>query len=258
MTTIATHAPGTFCWPELGTSDQPAAKRFYFGLFGWEMSDMPLQDGATYTMLKKGGRDVGALYQLGPQQQGMPPHWGSYVAVENADAAASKAKQAGGTVIAEPFDIFDIGRMAVIQDPTGAILSVWQAKKHTGAGVLDEAGALCWTELLSKDSAKAEAFYAQLFGWTSETMPMTPPYTVFSNQGNKAAGMMQIDPKWGEVPSHWLPYFAVDDCAATTAKALELGGKTEVPPTLIPNVGTFAILQDPQGARFAILGRTQA
>ncbi len=258
MTTIAQHAPGTFCWPELGTSDQAGAKRFYSGLFGWETSEMPLKDGATYTTLKKGGKDVGALYQIGPEQQGMPPSWGSYVAVENADAVAIKAKQLGGTVIAEPMDVFDFGRMAVLQDPTGAIISVWQAKKHAGAGLLDEAGALCWSELLSRDTAKAEAFYTQLFGWAPETMPMTPPYTVFKNQGTQVAGMMAIDPNWGDVPSHWLTYFAVDDCEATVAKTLELGGKVVKPAAVIPNIGTFAIVQDPQGASFALLGRTKA
>lgn len=253
MATITQHAPGTFCWPELGTTDQAAAKTFYSSLFGWTTEDIPMDAGATYTMLRQGGKDVGALYALGAQQQGMPPHWGSYVAVESADAAAAKAKQLGGTVVAEPFDVFDIGRMAVLQDPSGAIVSVWQAKKHLGAGVLDEPGALCWSELLTKDTAKAGPFYTQMFGWSSEIMPMEQPYTVFKNQGTPAAGMMAIDASMGDMPSAWMTYFGVENCAASAEKAKQLGAQVLVPPTPIPNIGTFAVLMDPQGAAFSII-----
>src|SRR5215210_5393221 len=118
------HAPGTISWTDLATSDQVAAKEFYGGLFGWEYEDMPAGEGIVYSMAKVGGRSAAAL---SPQQadeaaQGVPPHWNVYVTVEDVDAAARAAGEAGGQVLAEPFDVFDAGRMAVIADPTGAVL----------------------------------------------------------------------------------------------------------------------------------------
>jgi hypothetical protein len=131
------HDPGTFCWVELATSDGAAAKKFYTSLFGWTVDDVP-GGGGIYTMLQKNGKDAGALYQLGPEQQGVPPHWNSYVCVQSADGTAAVAKKLGGNIIMEPFDIMEHGRMAVVQDPTGAVFSLWQPKGHIGAQVVNE------------------------------------------------------------------------------------------------------------------------
>jgi predicted enzyme related to lactoylglutathione lyase len=258
MATVTQHAPGTFCWPELVTIDQAGAKKFYTSLFGWTFEDSPLDQGGTYTMLKLKGMDVGALHQMDKerQSQGIPPHWGAYVSVESADQATTKAKSLGANVLMEPFDVMDVGRMAILQDPTGAVFQVWEARKHIGASVLDEPGSLCWTELMTNDPAKAEAFYKGLLPWQSETMPMGPAgnYTVFKRAQTPAAGMMKIQPEMGPIPAHWLSYFAVEDCNVTAAHAKDLGGKVGVPPTNVPNVGRFAVIQDPQGAYFGILG----
>jgi hypothetical protein len=209
-------------------------------------------------MIDLGGRGVGALYTQKKEERahGVPPHWNSYVAVENADAAAAKAKQLGGTLLAEPFDVMDVGRMAVIQDPTGATFCVWQAMKHTGAAVLGEPGSLVWTELMTKDTARAQTFYTGLFGWKAETMRGAPmSYTVFKREGAEmgSAGMLAITPEMGPVPPNWLPYFAVTDCDATVATAGKLGGKTIVPPQDVPDTGRFSVLEDPQGATFAVI-----
>jgi len=255
MATITQHAPGTFCWPELATTDQARAKEFYARLFGWSFDDSPSGEGQVYTMLKLGERPVGALFQMGKEQQDKPPHWASYVAVTSADETAATAKQLGGKLMMEPFDVMDVGRMAVIQDPQGAVVAVWQAKKHTGAGVLDEPGALCWTELMTSDTASAARFYTGLFGWTSEAKPMGPTtYTVFKRGEKSAGGMMGISPEMGPVPPHWLAYFAVGDCDESVAEAIMLGGQVMVPPTDVPGVGRYAILTDPQGAAFAVIG----
>jgi predicted enzyme related to lactoylglutathione lyase len=185
---------------------------------------------------------------------GAPPHWNSYVAVASADQAADKATALGGTVVLPPFDVFDSGRMAFIQDPTGAFFGVWQAKNHLGAGVLGEIGALCWTELMTSDVSKAQPFYTGLFGWQAEAKPMGPmSYTTYKRGNAPAAGMMQITKEMGPIPSHWMVYFSVADCDGTVAKAGTLGGKITVPPQDVPTVGRFAILQDPQGAHFAII-----
>lgn len=257
MATITQHAPGTFSWPELATLDQDGAKAFYTKLFGWEFNDSPMGPGEFYTMLKLGGRDLGALYSMRKEERAnhVPSHWNSYVAVASADQSAAKAKSLGGTVIMEPFDVMDAGRMAVIQDPTGAIFCVWEAKKHTGAGVLGENGSLCWTELMTGDAAKAKAFYTGLFGWAAEEKSMGPgfTYTTFSNGGVPAGGMMQLTPEMAHIPPNWGVYFAVADTDATVARATSLGGKTITPATEVPGVGRFAILQDPQGAVFAVI-----
>jgi predicted enzyme related to lactoylglutathione lyase len=259
-TTAPTHAPGTFCWPELATTDQKSAVAFYRKLFGWDVNDQPIGPTETYSMFNIGGKATGAAYTMRPEerQHGAPPHWNSYVAVANADSAAKRAQELGGKVLAPPFDVMDAGRMAVVQDPTGAVFSVWQGKQHNGAAILGEPGSLCWTELATRDTKRAEQFYTQLFGWSAKTGTDTQmPYTEFSNQGRPGAGMMEIMPEWGNIPPNWMPYFAVNDCDATANKAKELGASFRVPPTDIPNVGRFAVIQDPQGATFAIVKLAQ-
>ncbi|HEY6866178.1 MAG TPA: VOC family protein [Candidatus Eisenbacteria bacterium] len=257
MATITQHAPGTFCWPELATSDAGGAKAFYAAVFGWTFNDTPMGEAGVYTTLRQGERSAGALYPQGKDQAGVPPHWGAYVAVANADEAAAKAEGLGARQLMAPFDVMDLGRMAVLQDPQGAIFSVWEARKHIGATVLDEPGALCWTELMTPDVSGARSFYTGLFGWAPEDMAMGPmTYTVFKLGDKSKAGMMSLTPEMGPMPPHWLSYFAVKDSDATVAKAIMAGATVIVPPTDIPAVGRFAVLQDPQGAVFGILGAT--
>ncbi len=255
MATITQHAPGTFCWPELATIDQSGAKAFYSALFNWETQDDDIGGGEVYTMMSLQGRTLGALYNMRPEErsQGIPPHWNSYVAVESADTSAAKAKALGGTILAEPFDVMDVGRMAIIQDPTGATFCIWEAKKHAGAAVLNEVGTLIWTELLTTDTARAQAFYTTLFGWKADAKPMGPmTYTIYQNGAAQAGGMMQIPKEMGPIPSHWMVYFGVADADATATKTASLGGKIATAPHDVPNVGRFAVLQDPQGAYFAV------
>jgi predicted enzyme related to lactoylglutathione lyase len=168
---VSSHAPGRFCWVELGTTDQEAAKAFYAGLFGWDPHDQPIGPGEAYTMLRKAGRDAAAAHTLRPEQKDVPPSWQLYVAVAGADAAAARARELGGTVLAPPFDVFDSGRAAVLQDPAGAVFAVWQARNHHGLGVVDEPGAFCWAELVTRDTPKSAAFYKGLFGWGSKDDP---------------------------------------------------------------------------------------
>ncbi|HVE66168.1 MAG TPA: VOC family protein [Thermoanaerobaculia bacterium] len=248
------HEPGTFCWVELATSDGSAAKKFYTSLFGLSTKDNPMGEGGVYTMLQKNGKDAAGLYEMGPEQKGMPPNWGSYVAVENANDAAAHAKELGATVMMEPFDVMEHGRMAVIQDPTGAVVSFWEPKSHVGARVVNEPGSFCWNELYTADPARAADFYTGLFGWTKDVRPMEHgDYVIFSFGDRMAAGMMKIPKEWGPIPPHWTVYFAVDDCDRTVEKAKGLGANVTVPPTDIPEVGRFAMLTDPQGAGFAVI-----
>jgi uncharacterized protein len=250
------YKPGTFCWVELGTSDSAAAKNFYTQLFGWDHEDKPMGPEGTYTILKLDGKDVGGLYELMPDMkaQGIPPHWLSYVSVENTDEAAEKAKAEGATVLNGPFDVSTLGRMAVVQDPTGAVFALWQAKEHSGAHIYNAPNSLSWNELGTNDPQKAGTFYSNLLGWTKQEFSGSPiEYTMFQNGDRSAAGMYRITPEMGPVPPHWLVYFAVDDCDAKVQKATELGANIMKPADDIPGIGRFAILTDPQGAAFAII-----
>lgn len=253
------YAPGTFCWVELGTTDSAGAKKFYTELFGWSFQDNPVGPEMIYTMLKQDGMDVGALYQQTSEMtaQGIPPNWLSYVSVSSADESAAKAKALGGKLMKEPFDVFTVGRMAVIQDPTGAVFALWQAGTHKGAGIHNVPNSFCWNELGTRDTAKAGDFYTGLFGWGKNVQQMGPmTYTSFMNGERPAGGMYQPTPEMGNVPPHWLAYFAVNDTDATVKKAGELGATTIAPPMDIPGVGRFAIIQDPQGAVFGIIKLT--
>ena len=255
MTTVTQHAPGTFCWVELGTTDQQGAKNFYSALFGWNYEDSPMGPDAIYTQVQRSGRQAAALYRMPSQmlQQGIPPHWLCYVSVASADEAAAKAKQLGGRVIVEPFDAMEHGRMAVLQDPTGATLAVWQAKKHIGVSVLGEPGALCWAELGTNDPNAAGVFYAGLFGWTLEKWPSPPEYTLFKRGDSSAGGMYTLAGDKPGMSSHWMAYFAVENCDGCSAKVEQLGGEVVSPPRDVPGVGCLAVLRDPQGAVFSVI-----
>lgn len=249
MTEVTHHDPGSFSWAELATSDSAAAKKFYASLFGWNAVDSPAGPGMVYTMLKKGDKSVGALYQPGPKQGNAPPHWNVYVTVASADTSAKKAKDLGGKLLSEPFDVMDVGRMAVLQDLQGATLSLWEAKKHIGSELVNEPGTLCWAELDTTDTASAGKYYTSLFGWGTK---VGGDYTEFQRGGTSIGGMMKIPKEWGPMPPSWLVYFSVEDVDATAAKAAKSGGKAIVPPTDIEKMGRFAVIADPQGAVFGI------
>jgi predicted enzyme related to lactoylglutathione lyase len=257
MAEFTAHASGTFSWPELSTSDQKAGVAFYRALFGWDLNDIPMGPDGTYSMFLMRGKEVAAAAGQRPEEraQGVPSHWNSYVTVTNVDETVKKAQSLGAKVFAPPFDVMDAGRMAVLQDPTGAVFQVWQAGKSIGAKILNEPGALCWTELTTTDTAAAEKFYTQLFGWVPKhSAPSSVmEYTEFSVGGTPSIGMM-AKPKDmpAHIPSYWMPYFQVADLDASVAKAKELGARVMVPPQEIPNTGRFAIVSDPQGAVFAL------
>jgi predicted enzyme related to lactoylglutathione lyase len=255
---FTSHAPGTFCWIELATLDQQAGVAFYRSLFGWDVDTQPIGPDDTYSMFLMRRKEVAAAYTMRREerQAGAPPHWNLYVTVADADDAAKRAAALGGTVVAPSFDVMDAGRMAVLQDPTGAVFSVWQPKAHIGAKILNEPGALCWSELTTRDPKAAESFYTKLFGWTAKhgAASTVVDYTEFSNRGVPGVGMMQMRADMpAAMPSYWMPYFQVLDCDATSRAATERGASVMVPPDDIPNTGRFAILADPQRAMFAVI-----
>lgn len=257
MPPMTAHAPGTFCWTDLAAHDPQAAERFYTALFGWtaEHTAFGPGDDEVYVMLKKDGREAAALYKMDPtqQSQGIPSSWLSYVAVESAASAAEFARGLGATVLADAFEVMDFGTMALVSDPTGAVLALWEAGNHAGARVKDEAGALCWNELGSREPERAAAFYTSLFGWTTGTSQgASAPYTLFLNDGAQIGGMFTITPQMGEMPVAWTPYFAVEDTDEAARRAEELGATVLHPPHDLP-AGRWSLLRDPQGALFNII-----
>lgn len=259
MTHMTSFAPGTFSWVELGTPDLASATAFYRGLFGWATEEVSSEEGIHYVMGSLHDRPVAGLYQLSQQQiaQGFPSHWLSYIAVENVAETADKAVSLGGTVVAPAMDVQDLGRMAVIQDPSGALFALWQARAHAGSGLVNEPGALTWNELATRHTDTVTRFYCELFGWASDAKEMGPLlYTTFSNHEGPVGGMLQMTEEWGKIPPHWMVYFAVGDCDEAARLAGDLGAVVPVPPTDLPDVGRFALVQDPQGATFSVIRLT--
>lgn len=256
MPVFSSLTPGTFCWPELATTDQKGAVTFYRALFGWDVDEQSMGPDETYSIFKLRGKSVGAAYTKSAQEQNVPPHWSSYVSVANADESVKKAQSLGATVLAPPFDVSESGRMAVLQDPTGAVFQVWQPMKHIGAEILQETGALCWTELATGDTKAAVKFYTSLFDWTVKHgkggADGTMEYIELSNNGAAQGGIMPITPEMGSMPPMWTPYFMVGDVDATASKAKEIGGRIYMAPIDLPNIGRFAVVGDPQGASFDI------
>jgi uncharacterized protein len=241
------YAPGTFSWVDLNTTDQEASKRFYGDLLGWEYDDLPIGDGQHYSMARIDGHNVAAITPMPPGAE--VTHWNCYVTVEDADAAAARARELGGTVIAEAFDVFDAGRMAIVGDPQGAVLSVWQPRANIGAGLVNEVGALTWNDLLTPDVEGARAFYGGLFGWDVEEVPGSEgQYFGIANGEIRNGGIMPMPP--GGHPA-WNLYFAVADTDAAIARVRALGGELLTGPMDVPG-GRFAILRDPQGAVFSV------
>jgi len=253
MPKIDKHAPGGFCWIELATTDQNAAKQFYGPLFGWSVMDLPMGPNAFYTMFQIDGADAAAGYTMTEREQGIPPHWNLYIAVDDVDDTAARAGELGGTVLAAPFDVMDAGRMAVIQDPTGAVFCAWQAKNSPGMGITGENGTLCWADLNTPDAGTAKQFYEGLLGWTLVAGENDPNgYLHIKNGEQFIGGVPTAEQQNPNAPPHWMLYIQVGDVDATTAKAKDLGGAVYMPPMTLENVGRFAVLADPQGAAFSI------
>ena len=254
MPEISEYPSGSPSWADLLCRNGPAAKDFYTALFGWTYDDHPVEPDMVYTMFSHQGVAVCASAEAGPGQENLPPHWSVYVTVDDLPAAVERVQTAGGTIIMEPFDVLDVGKMAIIQDKEGAFLRLWYPLLHTGAGKMHEPGALSWFELATTDVASATAFYSQALPAEAAPDPNTEfPYTLLQVGGAQVAGIIEIGEDWGPVPPNWGVYFGVDDVDATAAKAQELGGGVIVEPRDIPDFARFAVLRDAEGAVFSVV-----
>ena len=255
MTTLTQHAPSTPSWYELTTSDGKAAKDFYNSLFGWTSQDTPISEDMVYTMHQLDGRNVAASFKMTTDmvKEGVPPHWGVYFTVEDAQASANLAKEAGGKVMSGPADVFSAGTMAVIQDPEGTVFNIWQPKDHIGVGVKGESGAVGWTELMTRDPEVSKAFYSKVFPLIAldEKMANGQDYTLMQLGDEFVAGIQQMDDEQMKgMPCHWCTYFMVDDIEASIVKAK--GGNAFLEKMDIQHV-FIAGIKDPQGATFLLM-----
>lgn len=249
-------AAGTFCWPELAASDVAAAKAFYGQLWRWQPADR-LGSPRQYSVMRLGDRDAAGIYQMSREQlaSGASAHWVLYLKVDDMDGAVAKVPSLGGSVTMEPVSVDGIGRMALVKDPCGAAFALWEDTGHKGAGVFNENGAMCWVELTTQDPVRATRFYTDLAGWTTNVIEVEGfHYTQFLAGDKSVAGMMSMKgPEWESIPPHWMVYFNVQDCMQAVEEIRTLGGSVCVPPTDIPGVGRFAMVNDPQGAVFSII-----
>lgn len=247
----------TFCWFELATTGCNDELRFYEKLFGWTSTRVPMGgEMGDYIMLQQGDAPVGAMFEMTPETGlgHMPPNWGPYVLVENVDASTRRAQELGAKVFKEPFDVMDMGRMSVVQDPTGAIINLWQAKGEGPQATIDyrAKGRVCWCDQQSRDIKAATEFYIKLFGW--QTKRKDGEYVQFFSGESPLGGFFDLtkQPQLAEVPPCWILYFATDDVDASAKQVKELGGQIRMPPMDMEGVGRMAVVADPKGATFTL------
>ncbi|MEK7572153.1 MAG: VOC family protein [Patescibacteria group bacterium] len=247
--TVTKYPQGTFSWADFFSTDIVASKKFLIDLFGWTSEDMPTTPGMPdYTMFSLEGKYVaGGSPAFDPE---LPSFWSSYISVENVDEIVEKAEKLGAKITMPAMDVLESGRMATIQDPTGAHVSLWQPKKHIGAGIVNKAGAMSWNEFYTKNLAAAKKFYTDLFGWTYEE-DKENNYTTILNNGRMNGGMMEITDEMMGMPPSWVVYFTVKDMETSVSKVKELGGQVHMQRDIA--VGKIAMIADPAGASFMLI-----
>jgi predicted enzyme related to lactoylglutathione lyase len=238
---------------DLMTSDREGAMRFYGALFGWDFEVGPPETGY-YTMCLLQGDPVAGIGEQQPDQPG-PVAWTTYLAVDDLDKTCTTVTEHGGKILMPPLDVMDQGRMAIAADPTGAVFGMWQAGKHTGARRVNEPGAMCWNEVVTRDPETAGTFYADVFGYELEKMESGPgfDYTTFKVDGRTVAGMLGMGEDFpADVPPHWHGYFGTADPEEAAGKVRDNGGTVTRGPFDSP-YGRIVVIQDPQGAVVSLI-----
>jgi hypothetical protein len=267
MSERETYEPGVPCWVETLQPDPEAAMTFYGELFGWEFAGpggMPQPDGRYY-VARLAGSDVAGVGCQPAEIAGGPAAWTTQVSVENVDAAAGRVRRAGGDVIAGPMDVAPAGRLAVVTDPNGAVLCMWEAGDRAGAQRINEAGAWSMSILNTPNGDSAEGFYGTVFGWQAETLDPERGLKLWRLPGYVGGEPSQPVPRdvvavmaaangngtGGHGPAHWAIDFWVDDADRAVERAIAGGGTVIVPVHEIP-MFRQAVIADPWGAAFSI------
>jgi predicted enzyme related to lactoylglutathione lyase len=241
MGEVTSYPDGTFCWIDLGTPDVAGAKAFYGDLLGWESEDLPTGQGGTFTMCRLRGKAVAAIHQ----QDGRAS-WSSFISVDDVDATTERAEELGATALEPPFDVMDAGRMALLRDPVGATVALWEPEERRGAELVNDVGAWGWNELVTPDVDEAIDFYGRLFGWTAEEQPAPMRRAGFAMGDLLIGGIHEPAPVEAADPA-WGISFSVSDADQAAARAQSLGGTVVLPPMDIP-IGRFTVVADPAGA----------
>ena len=246
---------GAPCWIDLLTSDMKKSREFYTALFGWSYDVGDEEKYGGYTMAFKDGKSVAGLMQSREDGDGYPDMWTTYLRVDDIAATIGAAKSAGAMVYMEPMDVPEQGKMAMLGDPSGASIGLWEFGGHTGFQLHEENGAAAWHELHSKDYAAAVSFYRDVFGLDTSVMSDSPEfrYTNLVEGEKELAGIMDAAAFLpDEVPSNWQLYFQTDDVDAAIASALALGA-TIINPAEDSPYGKVAGLSDCTGAMFKLV-----
>jgi predicted enzyme related to lactoylglutathione lyase len=256
MTSVERYNHGQFSWIDLMTPDIRASRNFYSELFDWDTFDNPpTNQGAVYVEFQFDGRPVAGMGEMAShlRNSGLPAVWSSYINVDDVDATADEAEFLGATLEMPPMQIMDAGRMAVVIDPVGARVSLWQPGQHQGAGIVNSPTSLCWNELVTPNPEDSIRFYGDLFDWEfRRTDEEESVYYEVLNQGRANGGVIEMTEEWGSLPPHWMPYISVFDCDATLEKATKLGGSVDMDPVDIAP-GRFSVVVDPQGAAITVM-----
>ncbi|MDR6612461.1 VOC family protein [Leifsonia sp. 1010] len=249
MTVVTTHRLGEPCWVDYTSSDVPRATEFYTSLFGWTAETAGEEYGGYVTFLRDGRRVAGLGPTMGDAQANT---WLTYLLVEDADTAERAALDAGAQVIAPTMTVGDQGRLAVIADPGGAVVGLWDPDQHRGFELVAEVGGLAWHELYARNYAAQVEFYTRVFGWRTQVLGDTADfrYVTFGDPDAPAGGVYDADGMLPEgVPSHWVVYFGVADAAAASQRVIDLGG-TVIRDPWDSEFGRFAQVTDPLGGLF--------
>ncbi|MFJ6483806.1 VOC family protein [Streptomyces sp. NPDC091682] len=255
------YKPGTPCWIDLMVPDQQAALDFYCDVFGWQGEVGPAEQGGYSVCTLKGQPVAGIMKAMNPDgtvPDPMPPTaWTTYLATDSLDSTLKSVTDSHGTVMMGPMDVMDLGRMAVIADPTGAVVGLWQAGTFDGAGIVNEHSALIWNELNTPDVPAAAAFYTAVLPVTTtrSEMPGAGEYTEFKVGDRAVGGMMDLAKLPAGVPPHWMPYFHVDSVDEIQAAVVRAGGSV-MAPAFDMVAGRMAVLADPQGGTFSVITST--
>jgi hypothetical protein len=237
---------------DLASSDVERSRAFYTELFGWESTEPTAEFGGYSNFTKDGVLVAG----LAGQMDEAPNVWTVYLAVEDAEATAEAITKHGGTVVAPPMPVGDLGSMAFLADAGGAHVGIWQPGLHKGIGVLAEDGTPAWFELHTRAYKESVEFYREVFGWDTFTAAEGPElnYTTLGEGEAGLAGVMDASAFLPEgVPSTWNVYFQAADVDATVAKAVQLGATVTQGPDDTP-YGRLVVLTDPTGASFRLMG----
>ncbi len=251
MPRVSSIPTGQPIWFDLMTSDPEAARAFYAAVLGWDY-DVSGPEMGHYAMARIGDAVTAGIGGIPPGET-YPSAWTVYFGVDDAQAATQSIEAAGGQTLAPVMDVAQFGRMAICQDPTGAVFGLWQPGEHTGAGLVDEHGAMTWCDVNTRDAETASAFYATVFGLRHEVNnDGGGPYHLLHRGDIPVCGVMPMTPEWGNIPPHWSAYFAVRDVEQAHADVLANGGQLLHGPFDTP-YGRIIVVMDPQGAGLSLI-----